>query len=337
MRALVCTHYNDQFQVELQNLDAPNQIEPHEVMIQVHYASVSHAMGLMIAGKYQTKPPLPFIPGTEAVGKVIHVGTAVTDIQVGDMVLAIHNYGCYAEQIVVPKYTVYPLPKDLPALQALPIPISYGTAYTGLAWRCKIQPTDTVLVLGAGAGVGLAAVEIAVQMGAQVIACTSTEEKRQMALKLGAFAAVSPDANLATTVKTLTNGQGASIIVDPVGGELAGYALRAAAPNAQILSIGFASGSLPNYAPNYLLVKNLSLHGFFYGQYIGWTPTDERIRYAASLKAVINTLLHWAKTQRINPTVSQLYKYNELTDALHALQNRQIIGKAAISFIEETT
>lgn len=333
MRAIVCTHYNDHFNVDIQKQNITKPTGPNEVKIQVHYASVSHAVGLMIAGKYQTKPALPFTPGTEAVGKVIEIGAEVTDIELGTMVLAVNNYGCYADQIVVPKYTVYPLPHDLDPLHALPIPISYGTAYTGLAWRCRLQPTDTVLVLGAGAGVGLAAVEIAIQMGAKVIAVTSTEEKRQAALQRGAFATLAPDSHLAQHVKELTQGQGASIIVDPVGGNLSHYALRAAAPNAQILSIGFASGDLPNYAPNYLLVKNITLHGFFYGQYIGWTPSDERIHYASSLKRAINTLLFWAHAKKIQPIVTQVYKPNQLAEALQALQNREIIGKAAISFL----
>src|SRR5690554_2411935 len=149
------------------------------------------------------------------------------------------------------------MPDGLPLLDALPIPISYGTAYTGLLWRCGLQPGETVLILGAGAGVGLAAVEIAVQMGAQVIACASTESKRAAALERGAIGAAVPNEELAAQVKALTQGRGADVVVDPVGGELFGYAIRAAAHNARLLSVGFASGTMPVVPPNIMLVKNL--------------------------------------------------------------------------------
>src|SRR5690625_2107469 len=247
MRALVCTGYNDEFEVELHRKPKVTEVGANEVLIKVHYASVSHAVGLMIAGKYQTKPSIPFVPGTEAVGEVIGIGSQVSRLRVGMRVIAVNNFGCYADNIVVPEYTVYSIPPQLELLQALPIPISYGTAYTALLWRACIQPTDTVLILGAGAVVCLAAVEVAAQAGAQVIACTSTADKRRAVLQHGATKAVSTDGCLAEKVKNLTNGQGVSVLFDPVGGELANNALRATAPNGQILSIGFASGSLPQY------------------------------------------------------------------------------------------
>lgn len=333
MRALVCTEYNDKFRVELQQKKTVTDIGANEVLIKVHYASVSHAVGLMIAGKYQTRPNVPFIPGTEAVGEIINIGSSVSRLKAGMMVLAVNNFGCYAEKIVVPEYTVYPIPTGLDPLQALPLPISYGTAYTSLFWRACLQPTDTVLVLGAGAGVGLAAVEVAAEAGAHVIACSSTAEKRQTALEHGASGIVSPTANLAEEVKGLTSGQGVSILFDPVGGELANKALRATAPNGQIISIGFASGSLPKYAPNYLLVKNLTLHGFFFGRYLGWTLTDERMQHAPALQTVMEKLFQWAVKGSIRPMVSKVYKLDQLENALQALKNQRVIGKVAISFI----
>lgn len=337
MRALQCDQFGTIDQVRLVERELPGDPGPHEVIIDVSYASVSHAVGLMVQGRYQTKPPLPFTPGTEAVGHVVATGAGVTRFKAGDAVVAIANWGCYAERIKVPEYTVYPIPDGLPLLSALPLPISYGTAYTGLLWRCALQPGETVLVLGAGAGVGLAAVELATQMGARVIACASTQAKRDAAVRLGAVGAVAPDPDLAAQVKALTDGKGADIVVDPVGGDLFGYAVRAAAPNARLLSIGFASGAMPVIPPNILLVKNLTVHGFFYGRYIGWTPTDERIVHAPALQQAMRTMLGWARDQRIHPTVAQVFPMHELNQAIDALHGRQVIGKLALSIKQETT
>lgn len=336
IRALECERYGSVDQLKLIERSEPGAPGPDEVIIEVAYASVSHAVGLMIEGRYQTRPPLPFSPGTEAVGYIVAVGSSVSRFKPGDAVVAIADWGCYAERIKLPEYTVYPIPPGLALLNALPIPISYGTAFTALLWRGGLQPGETVLVLGAGAGVGLAAVELAVQMGASVIACASTQEKRDAALTRGAVAAVAPDAELAAQVKSLTHGRGADIIVDPVGGELFGHAVRAAAPNARLLSIGFASGALPVVPPNILLVKNLTLHGFFFGRYIGWTPANERIVHAPALQQAMQTMLGWARDGRLQPAVSRVFPMDGLAEALALLHSRQVVGKLALSIKEET-
>lgn len=337
MRALQCEQYGPPENVRVVNCSEPGDPGPGNVIIRVRYASVSHAVGLMVAGRYQTRPSLPFVPGTEAVGHVISVGSEVRGLEPGMAVLVVNNWGCYAETICVPDSTVYPIPDGVDLLQALPLAISYGTAFTGLVWRCAIQPGDNVLVLGAGAGVGLAAVELASLLGATVIACASTEEKRAAALDRGASFAIAPGEDLARNVKQHTQGQGADIVVDPVGGELSGYAVQAAAANGQILSIGFASGTLPAVAANYLLVKNLTWHGFFYGRYIGWTPADERAVHAPAMKRAMATLMHWTQTGKIHPTIERVYALEELPQALHALHSRQVIGKLALSISQETT
>lgn len=334
MKALVCHQFGPVEEVRLESFADVGSSDPHAVTIEVEYASVSHATGLMIAGQYQRRPPLPFVPGTEAVGRVVSCGEAVTRVQPGDRVVAIADWGCFAERVTVPSHTVYRVPDALPSKVALPLPISYGTAYCGLVWRCALRPEDTVLVLGAGAGVGLAAVEIAHQLGATVIACASTETKRAEALRRGAAHAVAPD-GLAAAVKALTGGRGADVVLDPVGGELFAQSLRAAAPNARILSIGFASGTIPQAPVNLLLVKNLTLHGFFFGRYIGWTPADERAEHADALQAVMATLFAWAAEGKIRPTVSAVYPFGGLSDALAALESRQVVGKVAIK-IKET-
>lgn len=337
MRALRCEAWGEPDTVVLRS-DEPDGVPgPDDVVIAVDYASVSHATGLMIAGLYQTRPPLPFTPGTEAAGVVVARGSNVTRLNIGDAVLAIANWGCFAEQLTVHQATVYKIPAGVSALQALPIPISYGTAYTGLLWRCGLQPGETVLVLGAGAGVGLAAVEIAVAMGARVIACASTQAKREQAQRRGAMHVVVPDETLAAQVKACTGGRGADVVVDPVGGELFERAVRAAAPYARLLSIGFASGRQPVIPANLLLVKNLTLHGFFFGRYIGWTPVDERVVHAPALQQAMDTLLGWVREGRIQPVVSEVFPISGLSQALAALESRQVIGKVALKINQETT
>lgn len=337
MRALLCQAHGPVENVRPMRCDEPRAPAADEVTLQIDHASVSHATGLMIEGRYQRKPPLPFIPGTEAVGTVLAVGSRVTRLRPGDAVVAISDWGCFGERLTLPEYTVYPLPAGLPALSALPVPMSYGTAYCGLRWRCALEPGENVLVLGAGSGVGLAAVELAALMGANVIACASTPAKREQAVLRGALHGVAPGPEMSAEIKRLTGGRGVDVVVDPVGGELFEAAVRATAPNARLLSIGFASGKLPQVPANILLVKNLTLHGFFFGRYIGWTPQDERIQHAGALQKVMQTLLGWARDQRIRPTVSAVYSMAELSSALAALESRQVVGKVALTIREETS
>lgn len=332
MRALSCPQFGPPEAVVRLIEDheaAPPQAD--EVTIAVAYASISHATRLLIEGRYQTQPPMPFVPGTEAVGHVVARGSAVTRLHVGDPVLALARWGCFAERLTAPADTVYPLPAGLPLLSALPLPLSYGTAYTGLVWRAALQPGESVLVLGAGAGVGLAAVELAALLGAEVIACASTPAKRAEALARGARHAIAPDDNLAAQVKGLTQGRGADLVVDPVGGDLFDRAVRAAAQNARILSVGFASGRVPQAPLNLLLVKNITLHGFFFGRYIGWTPTNERAAFAPAMQQAMHNLVRWTQQGRIRPTVSALYPMDQLNEALAALETRQIVGKIALT------
>ncbi len=331
MQALICDQFGPvDTAIRLGEYAAPQAPGPDEVIIDVAYASVSHAMGLMIEGRYQTRPPRPFIPGTEAVGTVVACGSQVSRLVPGDVVVAIAKWGCYAQRLKVPHHTVYRVPAGMPMLQALPVPISYGTAYAGLFWRCAMQPGETVLVLGAGAGVGLAAVELASLLGARVIACASTASKREHALACGAHHAIEPGQELASQVKELTGGRGADIVIDPVGGELFERATRAVAANGRMLSIGFASGNIPAVPLNILLVKNVTLHALFFGRYLGWTPRDERVQHADATQHAIETMLGWAQQQKIKPSVSKVYPAAELAQALAALESRQVVGKIAL-------
>jgi len=335
--ALVChQHGKPEEVVVLKEVpDAPTP-GPGDIKVEVHYASLSHSTRLLIEGKYQSKPPMPFTPGTEAVGVVLQVGPGEDRLKPGDPVLLISRWGCFAKQMTLPGHTVYPIPSGLGMLSALPLGISYGTAYTGLLWRTELKPGETVLVLGAGAGVGLAAVELASLMGAEVIACASSEDKRQAALKHGAAHTVAPNEDLGDRIKSLTQGRGVDVVVDPVGGDIFGQVVRACARNARILTLGFASGKIPAVPLNHILVKNITIHGFVFGRYIGWNPDDERAVFAPALQDVMANLMRWASQGRIHPEVAKVFPMDQLIDAMDLLESRTIVGKLALNIKGDT-
>ena len=337
MKAVVCNNFGDPHQVA-KVIDVDPSLAPvrDQVKIAVGYASVSHATELLIRGSYQSNPPLPFTPGTEVFGRILACGPDNTRFKVGDRVIALTRWGGYAQQITLAPQTVYAVSDTLDWTQALPLGLSYGTAYSALVWRAHMTPADYVLVLGAGSGVGLAAVEIASALGATVIAVASSPEKRAVALAHGAHAAFAPDSALVQNIKTATNG-GATIIFDPVGAELMEQVFKSAAQGAQILSIGFAAGRPAQLAPNIMLVKNISLYGFFFGQYIGWTHSDSRARYEDMMVSMMRALQQLVVTERIKPKIVKTYAMENLCDALDDLNARSIIGKVALSINGDIT
>ena len=330
MRAIVCEQFGVPREVvRVAEVESPPPPNDNEVTVQVAYATVSHAIDLLIRGKYQSDPPLPFTPGTEFVGTVLACGQHVRHLNVGDRVMGVARWGCYAQQINVNHHTVYPILPGLEWLRALPLTLSYGTAYTALFWKAHLQPSNSVLVLGAGSGVGLAAVELASASGATVIACASTEQKRALAAAHGAQLVLEPNADLVKKTKAFTQG-GVDLIIDPVGAELMEIALGAAAQGAQIMSIGFAAGRPPCLPQNIMLVKNIALHGFYFGRYIGWTPADERITHEPQMRRMIQTLQRLTLEGKIAPTTSSVYEMGDLPQALDDLHSRQVLHKLAI-------
>ena len=330
MKAIVCDQFGAPAEVaHVTDVPMPGAPGLGMVAIDVAYATVSHATDLLIRGKYQSQPPLPFVPGTELVGHVAAVGSDVTAFKPGDPVLALSRWGCYAQRVHVSAHTVYPMLKTLDMMTALPLPLSYGTAYAALVWIARLKPSDTVLILGAGSGVGLAAVDLATALGVRVIACASTQDKRAVALAHGAELALDPRDDLVKAVKAACP-SGASVIFDPVGGEVMETAFKAAAQSAQLISIGFASGRVPQLPLNVMLVKNLTLRGFFFGKYIGWTPSDERARYEADMRELMGALQQLASKQKIQPRISQVYPMGQLTQAIDDLHQGRVTGKIAL-------
>ena len=333
-RAVVCTHYGPFEELEIHDL--PRQpIEPHQVRIAVSYTGVSFAHSLVVAGLYQRKPPLPFTPGTEAVGTIAEVGSAVTDFAVGDSVCAVLDWGGYAQEVVTDAVGVFRLPDTLPNQKplaaAVALPISYGTSYGALLWRARLQAGQTALIFGAAGGVGLAACEIARAVGAKVIAVVNGPDKAD-ALRERGFDCVidAKAASLKESVMSLTQGAGVDAVFDPIGGDVTHQALRCLADDGKLLTIGYAAGEIPQIPANILLLKNISVMGFNWGQYVGWGKVDERHRYDDQVRAAMDQLIEWWQSGEIDPTVDKILPLVEYKQAMQRIKARSTIGRVVL-------
>lgn len=328
-QALVCTRWGHWSELELKRLEPP-VLQPGQARIQVCHAGVGFALSLFVAGKYQRKPPLPFVPGTEVAGYILEVAPDVNDLHVGQRVVAALDWGGFAEQAIASAHTVYPVPDALDLKVAAALPISYATVWAALDWRARLRAGDVLLVHGAAGGIGMAAVQIGRLMGAKVVATASTEAKRQAALGMGAHHALSsaPE-SLPAAVKALYP-EGVDVVLDPVGGELLIASLRCVAPEARLLSIGFASGQIPSVAANILLVKNAALMGFNYGYYIGWGLTDERVRYAGQVKEMVARVLDAVAASAIRPPKMLHFPLSDWLSAIETAMSRREAGKVII-------
>jgi len=332
MRALVCREWCTFDELSIEDVPAP-AIRENAVRIRVQYASLSFAINLMVAGKYQQRSTLPFIPGKEIAGIVTEVGPGARRIRVGDRVVSIVDEGGYAEEVIAPEEMVYAVPDHLPLRSAIYLPLSYGTAYSALHWRGRIQPGETVLVHGAAGGIGLAATQLAHQWGARVIATASTEERRATARDNGAFLAL-PSRNFREAVKQATDGRGADVVFDPVGGEVFDESLRSVARDGRMLVIGFASGTIPQIPANILLVKNLTVHGFYFGRYTGAGSPSERKAQSVKLQSMMSHLFSLCRAGEIRPTVSACFPFHEYREAMGALVSRTQVGKVVLEIAQ---
>ena len=329
MKALVCHAFGPWDGLRLEEATAPGPLAADEVRIAAEYSSVSFATGLMVEGKYQRRPPLPFVPGTECIGIVTEVGPAVTRVKPGQRVAATLDWGGHAQQVVVAEYTVYPMPDGIDPRAAMHLPLSYGTAYGALVWSARLMPGETLLVTGAAGGVGIAAVQVGKALGARVIAVASTEQKRAFALSQGADIALPTD-GFRDEVKKLTGGRGVDVVFDPVGGPVFDACLRACAQYGRMVIIGFAQGQIQQVPANLLLVKNIALHGFYFGAHAGWGLADERAQRAPKVQAMMEELFAWTVQGRLKPHVSHAYPMEGYREAMAALQARASLGKVVL-------
>ena len=322
MRAVMCRDWGGPEALVVEDLEDPRP-GPGEVAIAVAAAGVNFADTLMIAGRYQEKPDLPFTPGLEAAGSVIAVGDGVSRVAPGDRVMAALDRGGFAEVAVARETDVFPIPASMDFSIAAGFPITYGTAHGALAWRADLKPGETLLVHGAAGGVGLAAVEVGKALGATVIATAGGADKLQTAIDYGADHGIDyRSEDIRDRVKALTDGRGADVVFDPVGGDVFMASLRAVAWGGRLLVIGFAAGKVPEVPANILLVKNLSVLGLYWGAYRRRAPELVRAQFAS--------LTGWVEEGRLKPLVSHHYDLTEAPKALDTLLSRKARGKVVL-------
>lgn len=322
MRALLC-----------QSLDGPDSLaitdRPDPVpaagqaLVRITLAALNFFDTLIVAGRYQVKPSLPFSPGGEGVGVIEALGEGVADLAVGQRVVVHAGYGCCAERIAIDAKKLTPVPEGVPDEQAAGLTITYGTTLHALANRAKLRPGEWLAVLGASGGVGLAAVELGALMGAKVIACASSEEKVAAARAHGAAEGLvyTPE-TLKDDLRRITGGAGVDVVYDAVGDAFAEPALRALAWRGRYLVIGFAAGAIPRLPLNLILLKELDVQGVHWGAFTERDPEAHR--------ADQEQLLAWVAEGKLTAKVHGVYPLDEFREAFGLLTRREAVGKVLL-------
>jgi len=322
MKALLCTRYGTPDDLELGDVPDP-EAGPDEVIMRVEAAALNFFDTLIIANKYQTKPPLPFSPAAECAGKVEALGAGVTQFVVGDRVMAYTGYGAARERIAVSTTRLIKIPNGLDADRAAGLCVTYGTTLHALKNRGRLKAAETLAVLGASGGTGLAAVELGKLMGARVIACASSAEKIAFARKHGADDGVDYGSeDLKEALRRVTQGRGVDVVYDPVGGAYAEAALRSIAWQGRFLVVGFAAGEIPRLPLNLVLLKGCDVLGVFWGSWIERNPSGHR--------ANMEQLLAWCVEGKLSSHVHAVYPLAEAPAALKAIAARQVMGKVIL-------
>jgi len=323
VRALICRDLSDDIgTVKIEDLPR-RALTEGEVRIAMRAASVNFPDILMIQGKYQHKPPLPFTPGMEGAGEVIEIGPGVTNVAVGDGVVGGLRTGGFAEEAIAQASAVRRIPKGMDFVAAAAYPAAYLTAYVALVRRGNLQAGETLLVHGAAGGVGLAAVDLGLHFGAKVIATASSDEKRNFLSLRGAHL-VLPSNGFREEVKAFTDGRGADVIYDPVGGDVFDESVRCIGFDGRLLVIGFTSGRIPEISVNMPLIKGFSVVGVRAGEYGRKFPDRGRDNLDA-----IDAL---AEAGVIRPYVCQTFPLDQAVEAMAMLQTRKVIGKVVVTF-----
>lgn len=322
MKAVLCKTLGPARDLVLEDVASPVP-KKNEILLDVQAAGVNFPDTLIIEGKYQFQPPLPFSPGGEAAGVVAAVGERAGTLKVGDRVMALTGWGAFAEQVAVPFYNVMPIPEHMDFATAAAFGMTYGTSMHALKQRGQLQAGETLLVLGASGGVGLAAVEIGKAMGARVIAAASSAEKLAVAKAAGADELINySEASLKEEIKRLTGGQGVDVIYDPVGGDLFDQAVRGLAWQGRLLVVGFASGAIPQMAANLVLLKGAAVLGVFWGAFAQRQPEDNAANF--------RQLFAWHAEGKLKPLVSKTYPLAEAGAAIEELGQRRAVGKLVV-------
>ncbi len=332
MRGIVVHEWTTFDKLALEELPEPVP-EADQVRIRIQAAGVSFATSLVVQGKYQRKPPRPFVPGTEVAGIVEACGPRASRFRPGDRVCAVLDWGGLAEAAVAREVNVYALPDGLEFVRAIGFTNSYATSSAALTWPhlLNVKARDWLLVHGAAGGVGIAAVEIGHLLGATVIATAGSAEKLALAAEHGAHHTINyREEDFRERVLELTDGRGVDAVYDPVGGEVFMQSLRAMAPEGRIMPVGFAGGEIPQIPANLLLVKNLTVCGLNMGLYFGWGLSDLRDHYEPRIRAHMQQLFDWFEAGHIKPVTGLTFPLEQVFEAMDAVLGRRALGRVAV-------
>jgi NADPH2:quinone reductase len=323
MRAIVCEKLGEPSDLVLRDMPEPPDPGAGEIKVALAARGVQFVDVLMIAGKYQTKPDLPFIPGSEAAGEVVAVGDGVTDFSVGDLVMTRHSPGAFAEMATIPAKMALPVPSTMSLVKAAGFRSAYTTAYHALVQRGRQQEGEVLLVHGASGGIGLAAVQVGKVLGATVIATGGSDEKLAVVTENGADHVINISDGFRDRVKELTDGRGADVIYDPIGAEVFDESMRCLNWGARILILGFVGGGPALAKTNHLLIKGASAVGVRVGGFNEFEPDTA----AANLRVLVD----WAEAGKITPHVSHTFPLDRVEDAMQAIIDRKVVGKCILT------
>ena len=322
---MLCKAYGPPESLVWEEIDSP-ALDDDGVRVRVRAAGVNFPDLLIIEGKYQFKPDMPFAPGAEVAGEVVEVGARVTRFAPGDRVIGMTRWNGYAEEAVVPEERCLRLPAGMSFEIGAGFPMTYGTSFHALVQRGRLQAGETLLVHGAWGGVGTAAVEIGGCLGARVIASGGSDDKlRAVAERYGVADVVNyrTDPAWKDRVKALTGGVGADVIYDPVGGEVFEQSLRCVNWNGRLLVVGFAGGAIPSVRANLVLLKGCQIVGVFWGAFVRREPEANRANF--------DRLFAWFEAGRLRPLVSRTLPLERAPEALRLLERREVVGKVVLT------
>jgi NADPH:quinone reductase len=322
MKAILCTHFGSADELELADISPP-QAQAGEAVVRIEAAALNFFDTLIIAGKYQHKPPFPFSPAAEFAGIVESVGAGVTDIAVGDRVMGYMGWGAARERIAVPAEQLVKLPEQLEFERAAGLTVTYGTTLYALRERAQLKPGETLAVLGASGGTGLATIELGKMMGARVIACASSEEKLAFARDHGADAGIDyARQDLREALKKLGGEHGIDVVYDPVGGPYAEPAVRSLAFGGRYLVVGFAAGDVPKIPLNLVLLRSCDIRGVFWG---AWTKREPQAQ-----RKLMADIVRWCAEGKLSAHVHAVYPLADIATALRTITDRKVMGKIVL-------
>jgi len=323
MKAIVCEEFGPIDSLVYKEVDEPKPGKG-EVRVKVKATGVNFPDGLLVQGLYQVKPERPFIPGVEFCGEVEELGEGVKHLKIGQRLICTNrSYGGFAEKAIVNARLVMPVSDDISDIDAANIMCAHGTAHHALKQRGHLKKGETLVVLGAAGGTGIAAVQIGKAMGARVIAVCSSAEKLAIAKENGADELINyTDTDLKTAIKELTEGKGADVVYDPVGGDAFDACTRSMARNGRLLVIGFASGRIPTLPVNLALVKEYNVSGVFWGSFV----THEPMVFLQNMQE----LFAWYKTGAVHLVTDEVFPLSKTADALAKVMNRKVKGKVVV-------